>query len=54
VDFDFNDEQKMLQKGARDFFEKECPKSLVKKMAEDEKGTLLSYGRKWPNWDGWD
>jgi alkylation response protein AidB-like acyl-CoA dehydrogenase len=28
----------MLQKGARDFFEKECPKSLVKKMAEDEKG----------------
>jgi alkylation response protein AidB-like acyl-CoA dehydrogenase len=38
VDFDFNDEQKMLQKGARDFFEKECPKSLVKKMAEDEKG----------------
>jgi 3-oxocholest-4-en-26-oyl-CoA dehydrogenase beta subunit len=38
VDFDFNDEQKMLQKGARDFFEKEVPKSLVKKMAEDEKG----------------
>jgi 3-oxocholest-4-en-26-oyl-CoA dehydrogenase beta subunit len=38
MDFDFNDEQKMLQKGARDFFEKECPKSLVKKMAEDEKG----------------
>jgi alkylation response protein AidB-like acyl-CoA dehydrogenase len=38
VDFDFNDEQKMLQKGARDFFEKEVPKSLVKRMAEDEKG----------------
>ena len=38
MDFDFNDEQKMLQKGARDFFDKECPKSLVKKMAEDEKG----------------
>ena len=28
----------MLQKGARDFFEKEVPKSLVKRMAEDEKG----------------
>ena len=38
MDFDFNDELKMLQKGARDFFDKECPKSLVKKMAEDEKG----------------
>jgi 3-oxocholest-4-en-26-oyl-CoA dehydrogenase beta subunit len=38
VDFDYTDEQKMLQKGARDFFEKEVPKSLVKKMAEDEKG----------------
>ena len=38
MDFDFNDEQKMLQKGARDFFEKEVPKSLIKRMAEDEKG----------------
>jgi len=26
VDFDFNDEQKMLQKGARDFFDKGVPK----------------------------
>ena len=38
MNFDFNDEQKMLQKGARDFFEKECPKSLVRQMAADEKG----------------
>ena len=38
MDFDFNDEQKMLQKGARDFFEKEVPKSLVKKMVEDDNG----------------
>ena len=38
MDFDFNDEQKMFKKGARDFFEKECPKSLVKQMVEDEKG----------------
>ena len=38
MDFDFNDEQKMFKQGARDFFEKECPKSLVRQMAEDEKG----------------
>ena len=38
MNFDFNDEQKMLQKGARDFFEKECPKSLVRQMSADEKG----------------
>jgi alkylation response protein AidB-like acyl-CoA dehydrogenase len=38
MNFDFNDEQKMLQKGAREFFEKECPKSLVRQMADDEKG----------------
>jgi alkylation response protein AidB-like acyl-CoA dehydrogenase len=38
MDFDFNDEQKMLKQGARDFFEKEVPKSLVKKMADDENG----------------
>jgi len=28
----------MLKQGAREFFEKECPKSLVKQMMEDEKG----------------
>ena len=38
MDFDFNEEQKMLKKAARDFLEKECPKSLVRQMAEDEKG----------------
>ena len=38
MDFDFNDEQKMFKQGARDFFEKEVPKSLVKKMVEDENG----------------
>ena len=38
MDFDFNDEQKMLKQGARDFLEKECPKSLVKQMMEDERG----------------
>jgi len=38
MNFDFNDEQKMFKQGARDFFEKECPKSLVRQMAADEKG----------------
>ena len=38
MDFDYNDEQKMFKQGARDFFEKEVPKSLVKKMADDENG----------------
>ena len=38
MDFDFNDEQKMFKQGARDFFEKEVPKSLVKKMVEDDNG----------------
>ena len=38
MDFDFNDEQKMFKQGARDFFEKEVPKSLVKQMADDENG----------------
>ena len=38
MNFDFNDEQKMLKQGARDFFEKECPKTLVRQMAAEEKG----------------
>ena len=46
MNFDFNDEQKMLKKGARDFFEKECPKSLVRQMAEDEKGNPAELWQK--------
>ena len=38
MNFDFNDEQKMLKQGARDFFEKECSKTLVRQMAAEEKG----------------
>jgi alkylation response protein AidB-like acyl-CoA dehydrogenase len=38
MDFEFNEEQKMLKTSAREFLEKECPKSLVKQMVEDEKG----------------
>ncbi|MBM4462762.1 MAG: acyl-CoA dehydrogenase [Chloroflexi bacterium] len=33
-----SEEQQMLQKSARDFFEKECPKSLVREMARSEAG----------------
>ena len=46
MNFDFNDEQKMLQKGAREFFEKECPKSLVRQMADDEKGNPAELWQK--------
>jgi alkylation response protein AidB-like acyl-CoA dehydrogenase len=38
MDFEFNEEQKMLKTSAREFLEKECPKSLVKQMVADEKG----------------
>jgi alkylation response protein AidB-like acyl-CoA dehydrogenase len=46
MNFDFNDEQKMLKKGARDFFEKECPKSLVRQMGDDEKGNPTELWQK--------
>ena len=38
MDIGFSEEQEMLRKGARDFLETECPKSLVRQMEEDEKG----------------
>jgi len=38
LDYEYSEEQLMLKKGARDFLEKECPKSLIRKMEEDEKG----------------
>lgn len=38
MDFGFTEEQEMLKKAARDFLEKECPMSMVREMAEDEKG----------------
>ena len=38
MDFGLTEEQKMLRKSARDFLESECPASLVKEMAEDERG----------------
>jgi alkylation response protein AidB-like acyl-CoA dehydrogenase len=38
MDFNLTEEQKMLRTSARDFLERECPASLVKEIAGDEKG----------------
>ena len=38
MDFSLTEEQEMLKKTAHDFLEKECPKAMVREMAEDEKG----------------
>ena len=46
MDFGLTEEQKMLRKSARDFLESECPASLVKEMAEDDKGYSPELWRK--------
>jgi alkylation response protein AidB-like acyl-CoA dehydrogenase len=46
MDLGLTEEQEMLRTSARDFLEKECPKSLVKEMAEDEKGYTPELWRK--------
>jgi alkylation response protein AidB-like acyl-CoA dehydrogenase len=38
VDFSFSEEQDMLRVSARDFLVRECPKSKVRELYEDEKG----------------
>jgi alkylation response protein AidB-like acyl-CoA dehydrogenase len=38
MDLTLNEEQEMIRKGARDFFEIECPKSLVRDMMADTRG----------------
>ncbi len=38
MDFSLSEQQEMLRKSARDFFTNELPKTLVKEIAEDEKG----------------
>jgi alkylation response protein AidB-like acyl-CoA dehydrogenase len=38
MNLDLTEEQEMLRTSARDFLTKECPKSLVRKLEEDEKG----------------
>ena len=46
IEFGLNEEQEMLKTMARDFLEKECPKSLVRAMEEDEKGYSPELWRK--------
>ncbi len=38
MDFTFSEEQEMIRKMARDFFEAECPESLVREMEKDKNG----------------
>jgi len=38
MDLDLTEEQEMLRSSARDFLTKECPKTLVRQLEEDEKG----------------
>jgi len=38
MDFEFNNEQKMLRDSARDFFKSECPKTVVAELEESELG----------------
>lgn len=46
MDYEYSEEQQILKKVARDFLEKECPKSLVHAMEEDEKGYSPELWRK--------
>ena len=46
MDFNFAEEQKILQKTARDFLESECPSSFVLEMEDDEKGYTPELWRK--------
>ncbi len=46
MNFNLSEEQEMLRKMARDFFANECPKSLVREMAKDEKGYPPELWRK--------
>jgi len=38
MDFSLSEQQEMLRNSARDFLAKECPKTLVREMEDDEKG----------------
>jgi len=38
MDFKFTEEQEMLRESARDFLERECPKTLVREIESSEKG----------------
>ena len=46
MDLGLSEEQQMIQTSARDFLEKECPKTLVREMEEDEKGYSAELWKK--------
>ena len=46
MDYSLTEEQEMLRKMARDFLSTECPKSLVREMAEDETGHPIELWEK--------
>ena len=46
MDLGLGEEQKILRTSARDFLERECPKSLVREMEEDERGYTPELWRK--------
>jgi alkylation response protein AidB-like acyl-CoA dehydrogenase len=46
MDLDLTQEQEMLRSTARDFLAKECPKTLVRELEEDEKGYSPELWRK--------
>lgn len=46
MDFELNEDQRMLQKAARDFLKKECPKELVRSLDDSEDGHSPELWRK--------
>jgi alkylation response protein AidB-like acyl-CoA dehydrogenase len=46
MNLDLTEEQEMLRTSARDFLTKECPKTMVRKLEEDEKGYSPELWRK--------
>ncbi len=46
MDYGLNEQQQMLKKTARDFLNTECPKSLVKRMVNDDRGYPPELWRK--------
>jgi len=46
MDFSLSEEQRILKNTAREFLEKECPKSLVRELAGDESGYSAELWRK--------
>ncbi len=49
MDYSLGEEQEMLKTAARDFLTTECPTTLVKEMAEDERGYPTELWRKMAN-----